>query len=74
MAIQYFHPADPPSTQGLTLEDWFAGQVLLGIMANPSINTGHTYLKVKFSEEEIAMKVCDVAYDLANAMMTRRDL
>lgn len=51
---------------GMTLRDWFAGQALAGILANPALSnpdlTGDTSSAV-FAE---------VAYDAADAMLAAR--
>jgi hypothetical protein len=46
---------------GMFLRDWFAGQAMAGLMANPSIDTG-TMLDAARS-----------AYDIADAMLEERE-
>ena len=50
----------PDVTSGMTLRDWFAGQVLAGLMADSECNV----------KRETAAKCC---YDMADAMLQARD-
>jgi len=49
---------------GMTLRDWFAGQALAGIMANP---------KMLLAIESMKQDPATCAYDVASFMMAERD-
>ena len=49
-----------PDMKGMSLRDWFAGQVLVGLLANPSLR--------EFTDNELAI----IAYKQANEMMEAR--
>lgn len=58
-------PVSPPEPlpcefHGMTLRDWFAGQALMGICANPEI-------------DGTVQRLAEAAYGMADAMLAARD-
>jgi len=51
---------------GMSLRDWFAGQVLAGMCANPSTE------RSRAKHEELEQKIAFVSYRLADAMLAER--
>jgi len=59
------HNSDWQNESGMTLRDWFAGQALLGILANPTVRQAD---KSMSGEEALAR----TAYAVADAMIKAR--
>ena len=59
MAPENIHPA---ATSGMSLRDWFAGQALAGLVANP---TNH----LRFNSEDDA----EYVYKIADALLAERE-
>lgn len=61
------HPGDDPRNQilggGMSLRDWFAGQALAGIMANPK----------SWLDDDKVLRAGDAAYRYADAMLAARE-
>lgn len=54
---------DYEAEYGMTLRDWFAGQALAGLLANPTICQG----------SRVEMQCCDImAYQRADGMLLQR--
>lgn len=64
----------PIMARDMTLHDWFAGQALAGIMANPERwkDIAKRYADASMSYEQASQSNATKAYSLANAMMERR--
>jgi len=56
---------------GMTLRDYFAGQVLVGMFAADSVHKEVTVSK--WSGPEFATKVADACYRVADAMLKERE-
>lgn len=76
-------PSDTPSggdvlarhNSGMTLRDYFAGQALAGIMANPHrwADIEKRYLKGDLSYDEASKVNATKAYSIADAMLKDRE-
>ena len=58
------------SQYGMTLRDWFAGQALAGMFANPEISLSAARLNV--STDEFRLDTARAAYASADAMLAAR--
>lgn len=56
----------PSFRPSMTLRDWFAGQVLAGLMANADMPFAADYAEVQPAQ------IASAAYDLADAMLAER--
>ena len=61
---------DKECTGGMTLRDWFAGQALVGILANPDISSSAARCDV--STEEFREDTARAAFAAADAMIAAR--
>lgn len=57
--------------KGMTLRDYFAGQAIAGILANPDISASAARCNV--STEEFREDTAAAAYAMADAMLKARD-
>lgn len=51
-----------PNVPGMTLLDWFAGQALAGLLANPECNRNYkqsAYAAYAFAEEMLEARDCE---------------
>lgn len=62
-------------TMGMSLRDWFAGQALAGIMANPERwrDIQRRYDKGKMAFDDASDSNAVKAYNIADAMLAARD-
>lgn len=60
---------------GMTLRDWFAGQALAGIMANPERwrDIQRLYDKGKMTYDDASKSNATKAYSIADAMIAERE-
>jgi len=69
---QYANGVQPTGfSQGMTLRDYFAGQAIAGILANPDISASATRCNV--STEEFREDTAAAAYAMADAMLKARE-
>ena len=62
--------AGPPTSRGMTLRDWFAGQALNGLLAQHG-RTGPASQQAYTSPEDVAAS--QQAYNAADAMLEARE-
>ena len=65
-------PGGPQANPGMTLRDWFAGQVIVGMMANDGL-LGDI---IGLAESKGAARVLvasKLAYEMADAMLAERE-
>lgn len=60
-------PVDSSGISGMSLRDWFAGQALAGIMANPDISSN-----LRLSGSEFRLMVVRAAFDTADVALAER--
>lgn len=72
-AIVQFYGGEEDRTpfDGMTLRDWFAGQALTGIIANPDISKAAT--KNKLNVEDFRRQAAEAAYAEADVMLKARE-
>jgi len=69
---QYANGVQPTGfSQGMTLRDYFAGQAIAGILANPDISASAARCNV--STEEFREDIAAAAYAMADAMLKARE-
>ena len=54
---------------GMTLRDWFAGQALAGLCANPSVMQS----VAKLGPSEGAKVIATMVHDISNALLAERE-
>ena len=62
-------PAFKLGAPGMSLRDWFAGQVLTGLMANPEIVKKYA----EFRSTEVQERIAGYCYEEADAMLRNRE-
>lgn len=69
-----YETREPISEGGMSLRDWFAGQALVGIMANPERwrDIQRRYDEGKLSYDGASASNATKAYSLADAMLAAR--
>lgn len=65
-----FYAAD--EQEGMSLRDWFAGQALVGMLANQSVNEALNRATIAHGENDATAGLAAAAYRIARAMLEER--